>query len=184
MLDSIGESPVNSLTSGLADAESAERVLDEVNRLVQAQGWNCNSVDLVQLTPDVDGYINLPNNTLKVDTTYTSITIDVTKRGTRLFDRGNNTYIFTDPVWVEIVYLLDYEELTFNLQNYILRAAAKLFQKGEISSITLDSFNTEDTQEAWAVLMEEEAENDDSNFLTDNYFSYIATYRNNPLNRT
>ena len=42
MLDSIGESPVSSLSSGLADAETAERIFNQVDKDVQAVGWHVN----------------------------------------------------------------------------------------------------------------------------------------------
>ena len=40
MLSTIGENPVNSLTSGLVDAELAETILGSVSKAVQSEGWN------------------------------------------------------------------------------------------------------------------------------------------------
>ncbi len=43
ILLSIGEKPVNGLTSGLPDAALAEAVLDKISRQVQLEGWNSNT---------------------------------------------------------------------------------------------------------------------------------------------
>ena len=43
MLSSIGEAPVNSLSSGLVDAELAQTTLHNVSREVQAAGWSFNT---------------------------------------------------------------------------------------------------------------------------------------------
>ena len=60
MLSTIGEAPVNSLDSGLVDAETAETVLNEVSRDVQSFGWNFNT------EPD---YVFNPNSE-RVDTPF------------------------------------------------------------------------------------------------------------------
>ena len=43
MLSCIGESPVNSLVSGLADAEAAELILNRVSKESQTEGWHFNT---------------------------------------------------------------------------------------------------------------------------------------------
>ena len=68
MLDAIGEKPVSSLTSGLADAEQAERMFDRVNTDVQSVGWNVNRDRKFELTRDADNKFPLPITTLSVDT--------------------------------------------------------------------------------------------------------------------
>mgnify|MGYP001400660828 CR=1 FL=1 len=52
MLSTIGEAPVNSLTSGLVDAELAETILASVSKAVQSEGWNFNTEkNLVDVKP-------------------------------------------------------------------------------------------------------------------------------------
>ena len=72
MLGHIGEAPVNSIadTSTLpVSASTALSVLDEVSREVQTMGWHFNTTNKYTLTPLVDNTIQLPSNTLHVDTT-------------------------------------------------------------------------------------------------------------------
>ena len=67
MLSAIGESPVNSLTSGLVDAEQAETILNSVNREVQSMGWSFNTDLKRQFVPDTNKQIQIPSNILRID---------------------------------------------------------------------------------------------------------------------
>jgi hypothetical protein len=44
MLIGIGEAPVNTLNSGLQEAEVAEVILNTISREVQAAGWSFNEI--------------------------------------------------------------------------------------------------------------------------------------------
>ena len=89
MLTSIGEAPVNSLISGLEDAELAETILESVNKETQSKGWIFNTDLKVTLSPNTDNQIVLPTNYLRVDTrtTLRSNTKDIVERGRKLYDR-------------------------------------------------------------------------------------------------
>ena len=65
----IGEAPVNTLGSGLQEAEIAEVTLNNINREVQTIGWHFNTEVRYSLGKNSDGIINLPSNCLKVDVT-------------------------------------------------------------------------------------------------------------------
>mgnify|MGYP000641860562 CR=1 FL=1 len=67
MLSTIGEAPVNSLTSGLVDAETAETILNEVSRSVQAHGWNFNSEPDYTVAADIGGNVVLPTEIIRAD---------------------------------------------------------------------------------------------------------------------
>lgn len=178
LLDAIGEDPVSSLTSGLDDAESAERVLDRVSRRIQKQGWHCNTDHKITLVRDIDGYIAVPSNTLRIDTSGTSSDVNVVKRASRLYDIKNKTFVFTKSLVCRIVYKLDFGDLTSALQDYIAAIAARDFQSSVMGSVSLDAFTARSTSEAWTSLMAEESENDDTNVL-DNPSSRRITRRNN-----
>ena len=57
MLTSIGEAPVNSLISGLEDAELAETILESVNKETQSKGWIFNTDLKVTLGLNADNEI-------------------------------------------------------------------------------------------------------------------------------
>ena len=80
ILDSIGETPVSSLESGLPDAEAAVTKLDEINKTVQSKGWHQNTEKKLKLVPDSNKNIVVANNYLRVDTTGTTKSINVAPR--------------------------------------------------------------------------------------------------------
>ena len=64
MLSAIGEAPVNSLSSGLVEAEVAESILNTVDREVQAMGWHFNTELNKSFAQDTSGNILLPPDVL------------------------------------------------------------------------------------------------------------------------
>jgi len=168
MLSVIGEAPVNSTTNtGLIDAVMAKQILDRTSREVQSKGWHWNTNKAYTLTPDSDGYLNLPSTTLKVDPC--DPTIDAVQRGLKLWDRVNNTYVFEDDVDVDIVVGLDFDQLPQSARTYISIRAARIFQDRVVGSETLSGFNDKDEESALVTLLQDEAENADYNMLTDNW---------------
>ena len=101
----------------------------------------------------------------------------------KLFAIKDQTFIFTAPVLAEIVYLFDIDGLPFALQNYIAAKSARVFQESAMGSVSLDSFTVRQEKEALTILQDYEAEQEDSNVLTDSAYMQIVTGRNNPLAR-
>lgn len=180
ILAGIGESPVSSLSSGLPDAESAERCLDEVSTDVQESGWQCNTDEGLELSPNLQGYITLPASTLKVDSTGKDKRRDIIERDGRLYDRDNRTFIFTSSVEVDLVQELTFESLPYRLRKYIAAKAARVYQERTEGSVSLDSFLRREEDECKAKFLESEAESDDLNVLTASESVARITARNNP----
>lgn len=169
MLSAIGESPVNTLENpGLLDAAKARQQLSLTSRRVQSRGWHWNTDESLTLTPDQDGNLNVPANTLKVDTAGDSEDMDLVQRGVRLYDRVNHTYTFSEDVTVDCTCGLNWDELPEVARHFILISAARTFQQGTIGSVELDGFKIRDEVLAWAAMVTDEAENADSNILTGN----------------
>jgi hypothetical protein len=164
VLAGIGELPVNSIPdSGLSEAVLAKDTVLEVSREIQALGLHCNTDIRYKLTPDTQGFITVPTNVLKIDAHYRDE--DYVIRGSRLYDRTNQTFIFTKPVEVDIVWLLDFEELPEVVRRYVTIRAARLFQKRVVGSEGLHGLSEEDEQRAYAAVMQEEILTEDANFL-------------------
>ena len=186
MLDAIGEQPVSSLSSGLADAETAERIFDQVNTDVQSVGWHVNRDKKYTITRDADNKMPLPSTTLTVDTTQEHKYINVVPRGGFLYDVKNRSLTWTTAtdndhsyLYVDIVIEQDYAELTYSLQRYIAARAAREFQESVMSSAALDAFTRRKEAETYAVLLQDEAEREDANVLYDNDYAYKITRRRN-----
>ena len=185
ILDAIGESNVSSLSSGLPDAEDAEKVLNRVNLRVQAKGWHCNTDTEYLLTPEVSGYIPVPFDAISIDTDGRSRGIDVTVRvmgGTRqLYNRETKTFLFTQPLTCEIIRLLDFEALTYELAAFIAATAAVEYQREQLGSVALDSFTVQQMMVAETALQDAEGAAEDFNVLTDSISVASIVRRNHPL---
>lgn len=171
MLGTIGESPIASLNvTGLSDVATARNILEEISRAVQQAGWHFNSEKDYPLALDADGYLPIPSNTLAVDTSERNGHVDVTLRGTRLYDRTNHTYVFTTPLYVELVLFLEFEELPSAARHYITIRAARVFQKRILGSDTIDKFTEDDEKLAWRDFLDAEMKQSDVNIFN----SYAA----------
>ena len=185
ILNVIGETPVSSLTSGLPDAEAAETKLDSTIMEVLAKGWQQNTESDIYMSRNYDGEIIVPRQYLRVDTTGLDKDINITVRkqnGKRkLFDLRNYTFKFTKDLLVEVLIEIEFEALNFELQNYIAFRSARKFQETAMGSATLDSFAGRQEQEAYAALLDGEAETEDTNILRSSAHVFYATHRNSPI---
>jgi hypothetical protein len=162
MLGHIGEAPVNTISNATAlpiSASVAVSVLDETSREVQLQGWHFNTEVDVELTPDGDGNINIPSNAVGVDTVDT--TLDVTQRGSRLYNRKERTYAFDNAVKVHVTYLFDWDELNEHARRYITLRASRIFQTRMVGSRELEALIARDEYMARAALEEADYQNSD-----------------------
>ncbi len=176
-LTNIGEAPVTTLDSGLlVDAHIASDIVDEISREVQSYGWNFNT-EVFTLTPDVDGYINLPSSTLKADSVNEHCAENLIIRGSRLYDKDNNTYTFTEGKSVEVVLFLDFSYLPEVARRFISLRASRVFQERQLGSDSLSNQNREDESRAWARLLQEEADSADYNILTGSTDVYTSVSR-------
>lgn len=168
LLDAIGEAPVNAVSNtGLVEADTALARLDKTSRQVQKRGWHWNTLQSYVIDPDTDGYIVLPESTLKVDTSGKSSRHDYVRRGNRLYDRDNNTFVINQATTVDITLLLDFEDLPENARDYITMKAARKFQQRVFGSTELSEFDREDEQQAMFDLLDSESDSADYNMLRD-----------------
>ena len=172
MLSTIGEAPVNSLyeVHGVVDAVVTKSVLKEVSTAVQEEGWHFNIEKNFTLTPDfVNKEITIPSDCIQCDASGQDSERDVCVRGTRLYDRGNHTYIFDCPVTVDMVLVLPFEELPQAARHYITIRAARVYQQRVVGSETLGNFTEKDEVRARVGLRKFEADTADYNILKGNW---------------
>ena len=185
MLIGIGEAPVNTLNSGLQEAEVAAILLDNVSREVQSACWSFNTDLRYTLTPNTAKEIVLPSNTLVVDTTKLKrdYNTDIIERKSRLYDRTKNSYEFDGDVEVDITYLFDFEELPEVARRYITLRAGRKFQENILGSSEMTQLQFKDEQAAFINLRDFESQSADYNIF-DNYDTYAAVDRglSSPVN--
>lgn len=167
MLSTIGEAPVNTVeNNGVIDAVIARHHLSTINREVQTRSWHWNREENVTITPShPEGFIILPSNTLRVDTSGPSAGIDVVQRGNRLYDRIRHTYQFERPITVDITVLLPFEELPEAARHYITIRAARKFQESVLGSGEMSQFTLRDEIMAKVTLEDAEADTADYNIF-------------------
>ena len=186
ILSAIGEAPVNTLTGTLPiDATQANNLLTEISRSTQAAGWHFNSFYDYTLSLDTDSKIPLAENIMRVDldiNKYSPTTYDVIKRGSFLFNKKDNTYVFDKALDAEVVLFLPFDELPENARRYITIRAARIFQDRLLGASTLHGFGIQDEFTALAILKQEEADTADHSIFN-NLDSYnIINRQNNSSN--
>jgi len=174
-----GEAPVNTLGSGLQEAEIAEVILNNISREVQSIGWTFNTDLRKTLGRNTAGNINLPANCLKVDVTSVlrDYDTDVVERGRKLYDRVTNSFVFTKDITTDIVILLAFDELPEVARRYITLRAGRKYQENIIGSQALSQLQADEEQIALMALREAEAEAGDYNIF-DHYDTYRHLDRN------
>ncbi len=179
LLQTIGESPIASLDSGIADASIARSVLTETSHAVQFEGWHFNTERNYPLAPDVNGLITLPTSIVRVDQDHENDSgdYDLVQRGPTLYDRKHRTPVFTQTVKAEVVLLFSFSELPPVARRYITIKAARVFQGRMVASETLHAFTEREELKARVDLEEAEGENADYSMF-DSYSVYRVIDRN------
>jgi hypothetical protein len=133
LLSSIGESPVGSVdVTEAVDVAKAVASISEISNAVQSEGWHWNREYSMALSPDTDGIIALPAGCLSIMVAYYTPSgaaqYKVTERARKLYDPVAHTYVFTAPVTVDMIVLLEWEEMPEYARRFITIRAAQLFQ--------------------------------------------------------
>jgi hypothetical protein len=154
MMSVIGESPVSSLgTPGLVDLTIARAILDETVREVQERGWEFNTDATFPLVRDVNNFIPVPPNALKLEMANASKHLDCVLRNGRLYDRGNLTYLFLESVWADVTWLLTFEDMPQSMRQYVAIRSARKFQRRMLGLDTLDKLSEAEEMEALAGML-------------------------------
>lgn len=164
----IGEMPVTTLEGTLnADAVLASRMLDDVVRDVLVEGWYFNTDHNMELTPDVNGNVELADTVINVDVDPRySIDVDVVQRGKKLYDKKNHTYTFTKPLkGVSMTYHIDFDELPASAKQYALGLAKVKYQSNVLGDATLHQMLLQDLQKVRTAFVAEDIRQSDRNLL-------------------
>ena len=163
LLHSIGEASVNSLTNLPIDGTQAKNILTEISREVQATGWHFNKFFDYDLSRD-NNKIPLADNIMRVDldtTKYPRSTHDVIKRGSFLFNKIGNTFVFDKTLQALVTLFLPFDELPENARRYIVLRSSRMFQDRTLGAGTLHNFHMQDEAQALAKLKQEEMDTAD-----------------------
>jgi len=242
MLSTIGQSRISTLATA-GEANDAQKILEEIDKAVQTEGWHFNRflnvelplgtvsmnctrssttavattdphylVDKEQVTiGGVDIAITLvsataftlataspvsntsffftqrigvPSDALNLDTsTFLYSNIDPIVRGRFLFDRGSNSYEFTDKVKACVTYQVPFQQesdgepsLPEYARRYITMKAARVFAQRHVGDPELVNMAGREEMEARMNLIQLESENSDSSIF-DSALAYATVAR-------
>ncbi|MGE6697453.1 hypothetical protein ACQKH5_07170 [Hyphomonas sp. NPDC076900] len=152
MLRIDGEAPVSTLDdTGFSEVADALATLEEISREEQTRGWAFNTDYERQFSPDaMSGHIELPDDVLWIRPSHYSIGLDIVERDRKLYNLRTNSYVFTQPVWLDVCYFLPFDSLPSYARNLIAIRAGRRYQKNATGSARQDMFTKEDEDDAKA----------------------------------
>jgi hypothetical protein len=170
ILASIGEPPVSTLEGDSnADVANARRVLNKINRQIQAKGWTFNIEEGVQLTPDVfNRLIPYMNDYLAMFSSGGSTAY--VNRGGYVYDRTTNTDLFDGPIEVNLIRLREFYEMPECFRSWIVTKAARQFNNRFFGAPEIDAVLAEEEQEARVACTEYELDFGNFNMLDGDAF--------------
>lgn len=164
----IGISGVDSLDSGDLDAEDASKMIDFVSHRVQTNkggGWWFNREANWNISPDSNGEVSLPNNTLSVLQCYglNDRKIPMTARAGKLYSTWNHTFNMRSHVnsdgkiRLTLVVMLPFEHLPPSAMQAIAYMAAVEFVASKGADSTKMQTNAKIAQQAFMDMQTEQS---------------------------
>lgn len=133
-LEACSQSPVASIDLADQQVELISGILEREIKDIQTEGWAFNAEENVTLTPDLSGFITVAPDVVGVSWGKDMHQHPVLAlRGARLFDKSQNTYVFSGPIKVRVVRLLDWEYTPQEFREYV---AARVCRMAYASLIT------------------------------------------------
>jgi hypothetical protein len=129
ILGAIGQSPITSISGASANPEVAfiYNLLRDCNVDIQSEGWHFNSEKHVKYTPDsTSKKIAIGNNILKADLHdgWSDRTYDVVNQAGFLYDKYDHTLEWDDPIYLDIIKLITYEDIPEVFKRYVVYKAS------------------------------------------------------------
>lgn len=121
LLQNINEMPLTAEDS-IEDIQVAILANNELNtsiREILSNGYNFNKL-IVNLQPNSNGYINIPESYLSVDPTDDT---DYVVKDHKLFNKKDLTFIFDSAVECEVIENIPFDDIPFSISNYIVKLA-------------------------------------------------------------
>lgn len=154
MLNVIGESPVSDVESAHPSVLAAMTQLNRVSKELQTRGWWFNTETDLTLSPNELGQVLVPAGTLFIDPVDTSSYY--VRRGNKLYDPRNHTFVLNTSVRVNVILQLDIEDLPESAAMFIMHKAAFDFYVNDDGDTEKSSRLEQRSDRAWQQLQSDE----------------------------
>lgn len=146
MLQNINELTIDSLDDldSVLEAQIAETVLEEIKTDVLSEGWDINRDTDWEFAPDTAGIISVPYNVLDLSDDEGKVQL----REWKLYDTDNKTFVFDEVQTCEVIWDVDFNNITYPIRKYITIKAARIFQVRMIGDTSSFRFTEKDEAEA------------------------------------
>lgn len=180
ILQTIGEQTLQTGDSidNIYEAEQADMIIEQVKLEILSEGWSFNTDTDWELIPDSEGYIVLPDYMLRVDAAATAS--NYIRKDSKLYDRTNKTFIFTNSVNCDIVWELDFDDIPLIAQRYITLKAARIMYQRFVGDSKVVEALLMDERDALLRLRMYEDDIEDVNIFDDTTVSRLLTRTSNP----
>ena len=177
-LQVIGEQIIENDVSieGIYEAEQADLLIENVKEELLSEGWTFNTDEAWSLAPDVEGYITVPADVIRVDTASNYI-----RKDGKLYDKDNQTYKFTSAVSCDIVWDLDFDVLPPIMQQYITLKASRILHQRLVGDADVLSILVQDERDALVRVKMHEEDIGDYNIFDNTTVSRVISRTVNPV---
>jgi len=160
LLAGIGEAAVSSLeTATTVEVTQAKKLLSNTNRSLQQKGWHFNTEWDVTLSVNGDNQIPLGNSIMSVLVPGTLTTLRGINGSMFLYDLDNNTFTFTaNKTNAVTITLLEFVDTPQTFRQYVTARCVRIFQEEIIGQVSAESVNRLEEAEAYADLLDDEAD--------------------------
>jgi len=166
ILGAIGQSATTTLNFENPEVALIYRTLNEVSVQTQSEGWSFNTEYRYPLTPDEDGEILYPDNVIQIDLSDTeNPAIDTVRRNGKLYDKLAHSFKFEAPLYFDIVWKFDFEDLPLPFKQYITFRASRIVASKLIGDKDIYALLQDQENIARVICMEYECNQGDYNYL-------------------
>lgn len=146
LLQVINEPPLENEedAENVLEAQIAFDVIKEAKEEVLSENWYFNRDEGYIMSPDTDGFINIPFNILDLS----SADSDLIVRNWKLYSKSDQTFIFDEAQTVQVVWNIPFNDLIHPIRHYVTVLAARKFQARQVGDGNSYSFTQEDEQKA------------------------------------
>ena len=164
VLSNIGQAPVTQIDNDNPMVAMAVNTLDEVVNSLQAEGWVFNTEMAYPFTPDTNGHILIPPNVLQLDSNFLALN-NLVQRNGKLYNKYEHTYVFEGKQYLDVIWLIDFDDMPDAFKNYAAMRAANLYAGRSVGSAEAVKFGEREEATARAAMLEYETQQGDYSML-------------------